>query len=217
MPMPPPPLMVCTSTGDPHITTFSGHHCDLMGLGVFPLVQMGELVAQVYHCPASSNPSVSLNVGAALRFGRDVVNIAGTRAYVNGVEVSSGVTTTFGGGHALVHGGSEIEVLLTSGVTLSLATRTVGTSYLTSGYYQDVRLAAPVGSALASNTSSLCTAEQNNAIIGIDGDDRLFSTSVLSMLESACGTPASPMGVSFCGAPTSACDVRVRSPAGEGS
>ena len=65
-PPPPPPSMTCRSTGDPHITTFGGHTCDLMGLNVFPLVALPGLTAHVFHCPATSGwTGASVNVPLA--------------------------------------------------------------------------------------------------------------------------------------------------------
>ena len=37
--------------GDPHVRSFSGYECDLMGVGVFWLVSSPQLEVQTFHCP----------------------------------------------------------------------------------------------------------------------------------------------------------------------
>jgi hypothetical protein len=67
------------SNGDPHMVSFSGKSFDLMGLGVFPLVDLDGLKAQTFHCPVAKGKVVgaSSNVGLALSTGTDVLVILG--------------------------------------------------------------------------------------------------------------------------------------------
>ena len=143
-----------------------------MGLGVYPFASLPGLDAQVFHCPGASNPSVSLNVGIALSTGVETVVVAGSRAYVNDVEIGYG--TSSHGSVTIVHSAMATEVHLSNGAVVYSTARSIGSNYLATGYYQDLKLEAPI-QATTSSTSSLCTADLNNAMIGISSDDLLFS------------------------------------------
>ena len=85
--------MLCQSYGDPHVRSWVGHTYDLMGVGVFPLVELGGVRVQSFHCPAISGWSsrVSSNVGVALQSGSDTVTILGESVKVNGVFATGSV------------------------------------------------------------------------------------------------------------------------------
>ena len=97
--------MTCLSTGDPHMKTFAGHHCDLMGLGVYTMVELENMRVNTFHCPSTSGwAGASTNVGVALRVGVETVVIIGNTVSVNGQSVDE--STNVGGAAISINGGT---------------------------------------------------------------------------------------------------------------
>ena len=73
--------MVCSSIGDPHINTFSGFHCDAMGLGVFPLVELPNVRVHAFHCPVNTggnHDGASTVAAVAMHAGNSRIVIQGS-------------------------------------------------------------------------------------------------------------------------------------------
>ena len=110
--------MTCRSFGDPHITTFAGNKCDLMSLGVLPLVELPGMRVQAFHCPTSVGGPTSGNVGAVLLAGSDLVMVVGSTASINGQSVAHG-TSTVGSITFTVNANGHIVVRMQDGSTLT--------------------------------------------------------------------------------------------------
>ena len=82
--------MSCVAIGDPHAITFSGFHCDLMGLGAFPMVDLPNLRVHTFHCPvrAGIREGASTIAAIAMRAGNDTIvvrgsNVRAARSHLN--------------------------------------------------------------------------------------------------------------------------------------
>lgn len=71
--------MSCQCFGDPHCVTFSDFHCDAMGLGVFPMVDLPNVLLQTFHCPVLSGGDIGASTiaGIAMRVGTDTIIVRG--------------------------------------------------------------------------------------------------------------------------------------------
>ena len=85
-------MMTCTSSGDPHISTFSGHECDMHGRGFHPLVDLPELQVQAFHCPALTSDA-AVNSAVSLRVGNHSLTIADTAIHYSGPANRTGNAT----------------------------------------------------------------------------------------------------------------------------
>ena len=129
--------MICKSTGDPHVTTFSGHRCNLHGLGVFPLVELPDVKAQTFHCPATRVwNGASTIAGVAIRIGNDVVTIIGGEVSGNGA-VLSGSSGVVGGLTVTTPSSNKVRVETASGMWLESQLRSTGN--IPVGYLQNVK------------------------------------------------------------------------------
>ena len=109
--------MTCRSFGDPHITTFGGNKCDLMELGVLPLVELPSMRVQGYHCPTVAGGPTSGNVAVVLLAGTDLIMVVGSTASVNGQTVAQGTSTV--GGYAFSVSTAKVVVRLSDGSSLT--------------------------------------------------------------------------------------------------
>lgn len=66
--------------GEEHFKTFSGYHCEHMGLGVYPMVDLPVAAVQAFNCPTlgGSEMGASTIAGVAMRSGSDNVVIIGS-------------------------------------------------------------------------------------------------------------------------------------------
>ena len=114
--------MECRSFGDPHITTFAGNKCDLMSLGVLPLVELPGMRVQGFHCPTSVGGPTSGNAGVVLLAGSDLIMVVGSTASINGQSVAQG-TSTVGSATFTVNANGHIVVRLQDGSSLTSTRR----------------------------------------------------------------------------------------------
>jgi len=180
--------------------TFSGHSCDLMGVGVFPLVALDDLRVHSFHCPATAGWSgASTNVGVALRVGTDTVVLRGTSLVINGQATTSSV----GAINVLTYG-STFEINVGS---LKLVSTTFATSNIPTGYFQNVRVSVPTQASGAGSAASICGVQssQNNLIPRVASTEGIFSSTDVSELQAICGTPG--VGPQACGPSPPACTV----------
>ena len=216
-PAPPPPAMTCWSAGDPHIITFSGHRCDLQGLGVFPLVRVPGVIAQTFHCPATTGwVGASTNVGVALSVERptapgarplsDVVTILGDVVHVNGQQLSPDWTTI--GALSVNNRYGHVEVYA-GHLGLELLSKRESTQNIPTGYLQDVRIRATQQSTAPQTVGgpSQCAAEHQNCMGGVVASEHLFTPAQISQLSGLCGALTDPPPVECCGAPPPPCDI----------
>ena len=85
--------MTCRSFGDPHITTFAGNKCDLMSLGVLPLVELPGMRVQAFHCATQVGGPTAGNAGVVLLAGSDLIMVVGSTVSINGQSVAQGIST----------------------------------------------------------------------------------------------------------------------------
>ena len=115
--------MTCRSFGDPHITTFGGNKCDLMELGVLPLVELPNMRVQGYHCPTVAGGPTSGNVAVVLLAGTDLIMVVGSTASVNGQTVAQGTSTVGSTSFAVNAQQGHIVVRLQDGSSLTSTRR----------------------------------------------------------------------------------------------
>ena len=200
-------MMTCLSTGDPHIFTFGSYRCDLMGLGVFPLVELPGVKAETFHCPAtmgwvgaSTNVAVAISVNRrpvpGERVGADVVRIVGRDVTLNGMHIPSGVWSN--DDVSIVHNGNgHVEVsFATHGVTLLSIKHS--TSNIPAGYLQDIRVVTHE-QATSGFPASQCAAENANCMQGVALGRTLFTAEQMTSLEGICGAIADPPAIECCG------------------
>merc|ERR1711871_1240745 len=82
--------MVCSCEGDPHCKSFGGVRCDVMGLGVFPMVDLPHVRVETFHCPvkAGGYPGASTIAAVAMRVRNDTVILRGGDVTVNGESMT---------------------------------------------------------------------------------------------------------------------------------
>ena len=121
--------MTCRSFGDPHVTTFGGNKCDLMELGVLPLVELPGIRVQGYHCPTVAGGPTSGNAAVVLLAGTDLIMVVGSTASINGQTVAQGMSTV--GGYTFTVSSAKVVVRLSDGS--SLTSRQRNTQQMKSG------------------------------------------------------------------------------------
>lgn len=190
-PMPPraPPPMTCSSTGDPHVHTFGGHDCDLVGpADIFTLVDLPGFHVQAFNCPAmNGNQAVGSNAGVAARLGSDIVSIVGQTVKVNGVTITApaqlgdvNVAWTFGGYTAVA--------THTSGNILEATYDTSVGWWAPPGYWLNVLVSA-IGQPLSGLPPSACSSTPGDySLTCLQGSAVLFDSSDLAAMEAACGS-----------------------------
>jgi hypothetical protein len=122
-------MMTCRSFGDPHITTFGGNKCDLMELGILPLVELPGMRVQAYHCPTVVGGPTSGNAAVVLLAGTDLIMVVGGTASINGQTVAQGTSTV--GTYAFTVSTAKVVVRLSDGS--SLTSRRRNTQQMASG------------------------------------------------------------------------------------
>ena len=81
--------IVCSTSGDPHVTTFAGKRSHPMGQGEFVLAVCGSFQVHTCHEPISHKPGISRNKGFVIATRWGMVKITGS-----GVEFPRGVGIT---------------------------------------------------------------------------------------------------------------------------
>jgi len=192
------------------MTPFSGVKCDLMGVGVVPLVELNDPCAekavhvQSYHCPMTwatvEGGQQSVNAGVAIKAGNAKISIVNHTVTVNGVVVpvesynettvtpltSPPVTV------ALSHNANN-SILVTVG-SLSVWSSALANDRARAGYEQSLVVYMPEqtggNSAFA---SCMCAVESAGTSIPVyqDGANSkiVFSQNDLDALEAQCGKP----------------------------
>ena len=182
-----PPKIKCGSVGDPHVSTFSGHSCDLQGRGIFTIVSVPGFTVQSYHCPATRGwIGASTNVATAASDGLNVVAVVGKEVYHNGKKIP------YGTNYDLPKTGGSVEF---SGSSTTIKTYTGGvlrvdympTSYLPHGpWYNNIYMESYEQS-FDGNAPSACTAHINNLIPKVKISASLLPYTAIKPIHDACG------------------------------
>jgi len=186
----------CNSVGDPHVRTFSGHSCGVMGVGIIPLVDLVGVRVEAYSCGLRSDSGLpgSLNVGLAVAVGDDRVYIVNDAL----PQVKTGLALFPSSVGPLISDAAMGDILLsnqsdgvhvTIGDYLSFITSRVDDPRSPMGYRVDVHLEVapmPLGSALG---KSVCTVTPGSAASfpAVASNASLFTSGMLSEFEDFCG------------------------------
>jgi hypothetical protein len=208
----------CKSWGDPHITSWSGHKCDLMGLGVFPYVEKEGLEVQAWHCPLKRHLDkkegvISLAVGVAFKVGGTTVNIIGNDLYMNG-EKFEGI----GKLHDITveredktdrKGHPTQRIIVTYGDSFQLKSTRVTDAKSPTGYIMDWVIKSDDSVPDTDSSTTVCAIDGStgdNVVPYVKADERLFNNEAISKLKKACGSP-NVDGSSSCGPSPPPCEV----------
>lgn len=175
----------------------------MMGLGVFPFLDMGDLQVQNFHCPLASNAAVSTNGGTALSYGDDSVIILGSSVRANGQEIGVGRTNV---------GGFQIEKVEYNSrrgsieVYVPAIYATFRSSYkvkdaASTGYVQSLYMTLPEENTSLLQAGAMCTAETSNVFSKVATSDYIFDTESISTLTAACGDINAAPATETCGDP----------------
>jgi len=218
-PPPPPPLMHCATIGDPHVTSFSGLKCDLMGVGVFPLVELNDPCAtkavhvQSFHCPmiwaTPESGQQSVNAGVAIKAGNASVSIIKSVVTVNGAIVpvdsyeEKTVTPLTNPPVTVALSRNVNDSILVTVGDVTVWSSSLANDRARSNYEQSLVVSMPeqTGGNSAFG-SSICAIETENTAIpvyhGAANSKIIFSQPELDSLQAACGKPAANVTQGTC-------------------
>ncbi|MDC0526315.1 hypothetical protein OAO87_04855, partial [bacterium] len=213
-PSSPPPTMLCECFGDPHMRSFSGKMFDLMGVGMYPLIELNGIRAQTYHCPVSSGwEGASSAVAVALQVGEDRVVVKGNKAKINGQDskLDGDGDMTVGNVQISIKFHREVEVHL-GGVRLLSKRVKIGQLLPSLGYMMNV-LVEMAEQPTQGHSTSICGVKDSSdcPIPKIPSTDAIFDADDIKELEGACGTEDNThhnkMGDALCADPKLQCEV----------
>jgi len=178
----------CEIMGDPHVVTFSGHHCSALGSGVFQTYKKGGVQVQTFHCPMGGHRGQlggTSVVAAAITDGTDTVEVVGCQIYHNGNKISKNTIDYTAGAISIHRQPNDVTEVVAGKVTLK--STKIANSILPTAYQMNLHITSE-RQAYAYKNDALCTLDGSGGGLKTPcpKSQIVFKTSTLNSLKGTC-------------------------------